>query len=68
MVDSELIQKSLSGFFTRVAELLPTILLGMVLLLLGWFVARLVSSLIGRLARRIGVDRLIDETGLATGV
>ncbi|MFN2188626.1 MAG: mechanosensitive ion channel family protein [Candidatus Promineifilaceae bacterium] len=55
------IQSSLSTW-------LPAILGALLLLILGWLVARVSQSVLARLLRRIGLDRLADRTGIAHGL
>jgi small-conductance mechanosensitive channel len=55
------IQSSLSTW-------LPSILGALLLLLVGWLVARIIQAIIARLLRRLGLDRLADRTGIARGL
>jgi small-conductance mechanosensitive channel len=55
------IQSSLSTW-------LPAILGALLLLLLGWIVARIGQAVIVRLLRRLGLDRLADRTGITRGL
>jgi small-conductance mechanosensitive channel len=50
------------------AEWLPAILGAILLLIVGWLVARLLQAILVRLLRRIGLDRLAERTGIARGL
>jgi len=47
---------------------LPAILGALLLLLVGWLVARISQALVARLLRRLGLDHLSDRTGIARGL
>ena len=53
---------------SSLASWLPAVLGALLLLLIGWVIARLGQALIGRLLRRLGLDRLADRTGIARGL
>lgn len=55
------IQSSLSTW-------LPSVLGAILLLLVGWLVARIIQVVIARLLLRLGLDRLADRTGIARGL
>jgi small-conductance mechanosensitive channel len=55
------IQSSLSAW-------MPALLAALLLLLVGWLVARISQAVITRLLRRLGLDRLADRTGIAQGL
>ena len=55
------IQSSLSTW-------LPGLLSAVLLLLVGWLVARISQAVVARLLRRLGLDRLADRTGIARGL
>lgn len=47
---------------------LPAILGALLLLIVGWLVARISQAVIARLLRRLGLDHLSDRTGIARGL
>lgn len=53
---------------SSLATWLPALLGALLLLLIGWLVARLGQALIGRLLHRLGLDRLADRTGIDRGL
>jgi hypothetical protein len=67
MIDSLYLQDSLSDLWDQVIAWLPTVLVVIVLLILGWVFARLISALTQRLLRRLKVDGIFEHVGLAEG-
>ena len=55
------IQSSLSTW-------LPAILGALLLLIIGWLVARISQAVVARLLHRLGLDRLAERTGIAQGL
>jgi small-conductance mechanosensitive channel len=55
------IQSSLSTW-------VPSVLGAILLLLVGWLVARIIQAVIARLLHRLGLDRLAERTGIARGL
>lgn len=50
------------------AEWLPAVLGAILLLIVGWLVARLLQAILVRLLRRVGLDQLAERTGIARGL
>ena len=48
--------------------LLPAILGALLLILVGWLIARLSQAVLARLLRKLGLDRLAERTGIAQGL
>jgi small-conductance mechanosensitive channel len=61
-------QSTLSGILDQLVGYLPTLLLALVILVIGWALARLLAALARRLARRLGLDDLVERSGLAQGL
>ena len=53
---------------SSLSVLLPAILGALLLLLVGWLVARLSQAVLARLLRKLGLDRLAERTGIAQGL
>lgn len=53
---------------TGVSTWLPAILGALLVLFLGWVVARLSQAVLVRLLRRLGIDRLAERTGISRGM
>ncbi|HEY48090.1 MAG: hypothetical protein AMJ88_08590 [Anaerolineae bacterium SM23_ 63] len=67
MIDTVYLQDSISDLWDQVIAWLPTILVVIILLILGWLFARLISALTQRLLRRLRVDGIFERVGLAEG-
>lgn len=55
----------LTGIATGILEWLPSLAGALLLLLLGWFVARLVRFILAGLLQRIGLDKLANRAGIS---
>jgi small-conductance mechanosensitive channel len=67
-MDPGTIGTALSEFINGVIGYLPTLLLAIAIMVGGWLLARVLSVLTGRLARRIGIDAAVERSGLAEGM
>jgi len=56
-----MIIESLKSVFNQIMGVLPKLAGALVLLLLGWVIAKLVSAIIARILKRIGLDKLADK-------
>jgi hypothetical protein len=56
-----IILESLQEVLRQIIGVLPNIIGALVLLLLGWILAKTVSAIIARILRRIGLDKLADK-------
>ena len=68
MSDPQTWQSAFSDLAARVVAYLPTLLLALVILVVGWAVARLLATLARRLAHRAGLDGVVERGGLAEGL
>ena len=68
MIDPQTWQTAFTDLAARVIAYLPTVLLALVILLVGWALARLLAALARRLARRLGLDDAVERGGLAEGL
>lgn len=64
--------QTLDGLFAQLwidfVAFLPILASALLLLLVGYLIGRILHVLISRLLRRIGVDKMVERTGLATGM
>jgi hypothetical protein len=58
------IGQTLEDAWARVVELTPQIVLFLVILIVGWFVARAVASLLDTLLEKVGFDRWVERGGV----
>ena len=62
------IRSTLTGLVTGLVRFFPSLLLALFILVVGWLLARLVRAIVIRLGQRIGFDKLIERTGLTSGL
>src|SRR3989338_105631 len=55
---------AMGALWTRVAVFIPNLIGAMVLVLLGFVVAKLLDTLLSKVLAKIGLDRLMAGTGL----
>ncbi|WP_433591732.1 mechanosensitive ion channel family protein [Nocardia sp. CA-145437] len=58
------IGRGLSDAWSSIATWLPKFVGFLVILLIGWFVAKLVARLVTRILHRVGFDRLVERGGI----
>ena len=56
------------GLWTKVAEFLPNIAAAVLLLVIGYFIARAIGALIEKLLAKLGIDKLTERSGIASAV
>lgn len=64
----ESIRSTLFGLIDGIISFVPKLLTGIVILLVGWLIARALRYLVIQVARRVGVDRVIESAGLTGGL
>lgn len=57
-------QGGLSNAFSHVAEFVPRLLAFLVILVIGWFVAKIVAKIVNGVLERVGFDRLVERGGV----
>ncbi|MGE5263386.1 MAG: mechanosensitive ion channel family protein [Acidobacteriota bacterium] len=60
----QIVFDALVKIFTDIVNFIPNLVNGLIILLVGYLVARLVSSLIGFVLRQIKFDPLVERTGI----
>ena len=68
MIDKETLQTALTDLLARAIIHVPTLLTALLILLIGWAFGKLLAALTRRLAHRIGLDNVVERTGLAQGL
>ncbi|WP_084520996.1 mechanosensitive ion channel family protein [Nocardia uniformis] len=58
------IQTGLSDAWSSIATFVPKLLGFLVILIVGWIVAKVVASLVVRILHRIGFDRMVERGGI----
>ncbi len=68
MIDLEILQDAFSNLIGGVIEFTPRILTTIIILVVGWFVSKVIQRIVQRLAERFGLNQAIEKTGLADGL
>lgn len=70
MIDDvqDTVLRPMLSLWTKVAEFMPNIVAALALLIIGYFVARIVGMIITKLLAKIGLDKLTERAGLAGAV
>ncbi|MFF7708410.1 mechanosensitive ion channel domain-containing protein [Pseudomonas sp. NPDC007930] len=55
---------AMTALWTKIAQFIPNLLAALVVILLGFVVAKLLDALLSRLLAKVGLDRLMAGTGL----
>ena len=58
------LQSTLIGMVTGIGEFIPRFLTGLVLILVGWLIARTIRMILLRVGERIGIDAGIERIGI----
>lgn len=56
------------GLWTKVAEFAPNIVAALLLLVVGYFIAKLIGAAVRKLLEKIGLDKLTESSGIASAV
>lgn len=56
------------GLWTRVAEFAPNIVAALLLLIVGYFIAKLIGAAVRKLLQKVGLDKLTESSGIASAV
>jgi hypothetical protein len=58
------VQGGIENAWSNVATFVPKLAAALLILLVGWFVAKLVSRILDRILERVGFDRVVERGGL----
>lgn len=67
-MNAETISTEITDFINGVISYIPTILVALAILIVGWLIARFLGGITRRLAHRIGVDTAAEHSGLVDGL
>lgn len=59
----DILRDSVGAFFTKAAEFLPNLLGALIILFVGWIIAKVVQWSVGKLLRLVNFDSLIEKAG-----
>ncbi len=52
---------SMAEFFTSVAQFLPNVIGALLILIIGWFIAKIVAGIVGKVLKAVKIDKLGDR-------
>src|SRR3989344_179112 len=58
------LKEAMAALWTKVAVFIPNLFVALILVLLGFVVAKLLDTLLSKLLGKVGLDRLMAGTGL----
>ncbi len=61
----DVIEPALQSIFTNMLALLPNLIAAIIILLIGWIVAKIVENVVRRLLKRIGFNNLAERAGIS---
>lgn len=67
-LDLEVIRTTLTTLLLGVISFVPKLLMTVIILVVGHFLSKFLGRMIKRLAERIGLDKMVERTGLAGGL
>ncbi|MCH9697043.1 MAG: mechanosensitive ion channel [Gammaproteobacteria bacterium] len=53
--------KSVTAFWVQLAQFLPNLIAGVLILLIGWIISTMIAKLVGALTRKAGLDRASES-------
>ncbi len=62
------VRGTLTDSIQGIVDYIPTFILGLGILLLGWLIAKLVRWIVGRVLNGVGFDKAIESAGLTEGL
>jgi small-conductance mechanosensitive channel len=68
MIDLELLQNAFNDMLSGAITFFPRLLTTILILLVGWLIARLIAAVVKRFAGRVRLERLLEQTGITAGL
>lgn len=65
---AQTVQDILLDLYASLTEFIPNFITGMVIILIGWLISRIVRWIVMRVAKTAGLDRAVDKIGLNDGL
>ncbi|MGB2763686.1 MAG: mechanosensitive ion channel domain-containing protein [Candidatus Aminicenantaceae bacterium] len=59
---------SAKALMSKVWAYLPKIVFAILIILFGWFIARIVSKIIGKLGKKLGLNKMFEKLGITKGL
>jgi small-conductance mechanosensitive channel len=67
-LDFDLIRNTVTNLFLTALAIIPKLLMAAFILVLGHFLSKFFGGLVKRLGERVGLDKMVERTGLAEGL
>lgn len=68
MIDLEIIQNAFSNMVANAIDYTPRLVTALIILLAGWLLARLIATIVQRLAEKVRLEELLTRTGIKAGL
>ena len=68
MIDFEIIQNAISNMIANAIDYAPRLVTALIILLVGWLLAKAISTLVQRLGERLRLEDLLERTGIKAGL
>jgi small-conductance mechanosensitive channel len=68
MIDFQIIQTAFNNLIAGAISFVPRLLTALFILLIGWLLAKIISTIILRLAERLRLESLLERTGINAGL
>lgn len=68
MIDIEILQTAFNNMVGGLVQFMPRLLTSLLILLVGWLLARVISRIVQQVGERLGLQSLLERTGVAAGL
>lgn len=68
LLDFDVIRNTVTNLFLSALTIVPKVIMAILILLVGHFLSKFFGGLFKRLGERVGLDKMVERTGLAEGL
>lgn len=68
MIDLDIIQTAITDMVARLIAFGPSLFTAVLILLIGWGLSRVIENVVKRIADRINLERIFEQTGVRAGL
>ncbi|MCB8980833.1 MAG: mechanosensitive ion channel [Ardenticatenaceae bacterium] len=68
MIDFEIIQNAFNNMVANAIDYVPRLVTALIILLAGWLLAKIVATIVQRLAAKVRLEELLARTGIKAGL
>ncbi|MBK9055482.1 MAG: mechanosensitive ion channel [Chloroflexi bacterium] len=68
LLDFDVIRNTITNLFLNALSIVPKLIVAAFILILGHFLSKFFGGLIRRLVERLGLDKMVERTGMAEGL